>query len=115
MSAAVSNVSVNDFTAEVVNAAVPVVVDFWAPWCGPCRMVAPEMEKVATRMGEGAKVVKVNVDENGALAAQFGVMSIPTIIIMHGGKEVARQVGFLPADSLVQFLEQQVLAAGNKR
>ena len=110
MSAAVRNVTAAEFPAEVLQSSVPVVVDFWAPWCGPCRMVAPELEKVAATLGEKVRVVKVNVDENGQLAGGYSVMSIPTLIVFHGGKEVARQVGFLPADALVKYLEQNLLS-----
>jgi thioredoxin 1 len=110
MGATVRNIAAGEFSTEVLGASVPVVVDFWAPWCGPCRTLAPELEKVAERLGDRVKVVKVNVDENGQLAGSHRVMSIPTILIFHGGKEVARQVGFLPADSLVKFLEQKLLA-----
>ncbi|MHB0938816.1 MAG: thioredoxin [Armatimonadota bacterium] len=109
MSAAVRNVTAAEFSAEVLQSSVPVVVDFWAPWCGPCRMVAPELEKVAAALGEKVKVVKVNVDENSQLAGGMSVMSIPTLIVFNGGKEVARQVGFLPADALVKYLEQNLL------
>jgi len=73
-------------------------------------MVAPELEKVAAQLGDRVKVVKVNVDENGQLAGNYQVMSIPTLLIFHGGKEVARQVGFIPAETLVKFLESKLLA-----
>jgi len=109
MSATVRNITAGEFSTEVVGASVPVVVDFWAPWCGPCRMVAPEMDKVAERLGDRVKVVKMNVDENGQLAGNYRVMSIPTLLVFHGGKEVARQVGFIPADALIKFLEENLL------
>jgi len=110
MSATVRNIGAGEFATEVTGAATPVVVDFWAPWCGPCRTLAPELEKVAAQLGDRVKVVKVNVDENGQLAGTYQVMSIPTLLIFHGGKEVARQVGFIPADALVKFLEQNLLS-----
>jgi thioredoxin len=76
---------------------MPVGVDFWAPWCGPCRMMAPEMEKVAARLHGRVKVVKANVDEKGALTVRYQAISIPTLLVVHQGREIAHHVGFLPA------------------
>ncbi len=94
------DVSSAQFQAEVLEAGVPVIVDFWAPWCGPCRMVGPELEKLAGRVGDAAKFVKVNVDENQELAVQYGVMSIPTIIKFEGGAVVKQIVGARGADAM---------------
>lgn len=99
MSAA-KDVTSAQFQAEVLDSAVPVIVDFWAPWCGPCRVVGPEIEKLSQRVGNGAKFVKVNVDENQNLAMQYGVMSIPTIIKFEGGSVVKSIVGARGADSM---------------
>ncbi|MBP2653825.1 MAG: thioredoxin [Firmicutes bacterium] len=85
-----------DFKDKVLGAAQPVLVDFWASWCGPCKMVAPELEAVAADYSGKAAVVKVNVDEQQELAQQYGVMSIPTILVFKDGKEVNRIVGFRP-------------------
>jgi thioredoxin 1 len=85
---------------EVASSPVPVVVDFWAPWCGPCRMVAPELDKLAGQVGDGVKFVKVNVDENQELAVRYGVMSIPTIAKFVGGTMAAQVVGARGADAL---------------
>jgi thioredoxin 1 len=91
-------ISVNepDFEREVLRADKPVMADFWAPWCGPCRMVAPALEAIARDKGHALKVVKVNVDENPGLASKYNTMSIPTMIVFKGGREVDRWVGALP-------------------
>lgn len=90
------NVAESSFREEVLNAAGVVLVDFWAPWCGPCRMVGPVLEAIAQEKGEKVKVVKVNVDENPGLASNYGVMSIPTMIIFKDGQLVDQFVGALP-------------------
>ena len=86
-----------DTFAEIAEAAsVPVVVDLWAPWCGPCRMVSPALEKVATEMAGKLKLVKVNVDEAPRLQQRFGVQAIPTLLLLRKGEVIARQVGAVP-------------------
>ena len=91
---------------QVVATRVPVVVDLWAPWCGPCRMVSPVLERLAKAKAGRLKVVKVNVDHNRALQARFEAMSIPTLVLIRDGKEVSRQVGALPAQQLERWVEQ---------
>jgi thioredoxin len=88
----------------VANSSTPVVVDFWAPWCGPCRMVAPELDKLAERLGSSVKFVKVNVDENGELAMKYGIMSIPTIAKFVSGSLEAQVIGARGADALAKEL-----------
>ena len=94
------DISIAEWDAEVAASPVPVVVDFWAPWCGPCRVVGPELDKLADRIGGGAKFVKVNIDENQDLAVRYGVMSIPTIAKFVDGKMAAQVVGAKGADAL---------------
>lgn len=86
----------SNFDSEVNNSALPVLVDFWAPWCGPCRMLVPVVERLAEKFAGKMKVGKVNVDENPNTAARFGIMSIPTLILFKGGKEVERVIGAMP-------------------
>ena len=96
------------FDAAVANSSVPVVVDFWAAWCGPCRMVAPEIKKVAEHLGGKALVLKVDTDANPELSARFGIRSIPTIGVFHHGKEVNRASGARPAAAIEAMVPQTV-------
>ena len=82
-----------NFEAEVLKSDKPVLVDFWAPWCGPCRMLAPVLAEIAEEKGDTVKVGKINVDEEGELAQQFGIMSIPTLLVFRGGEVAAQCVG----------------------
>lgn len=100
MSNAVREISEAQFQAEVLEAGKPVIVDFWAPWCGPCRTVAPELEKLASRVGDSVEFVKVNVDEARDVAMRYGIMSIPTIAKFEGGSLVTQVVGARGADAL---------------
>jgi len=94
------NIQETEFEREVLKADRPVLVDFWAPWCGPCHMVAPAVEALAREHGQSLKVVKINVDENPGLSGQYGIMSIPTMIVFKGGREVDRWMGALPENAL---------------
>ena len=96
------DVTEQTFEAEVLKSEVPVVVDFWAPWCGPCRLVGPEIDKLSKRVGDKAKFVKVNVDDNRELAMRYGVMSIPTIAKFENGEVTAQVVGARSADALAK-------------
>src|SRR5262249_55117444 len=98
--------SSSDFDRLIANSSLPVVVDSWAPWCGPCRMVAPELQKVAARQAGQAIVVKVNTDELSDLGQRFGIRSIPTLAVFAGGKEIAREAGARPAAEIESFISR---------
>jgi len=103
-------ITVTDGTFEklVVNAETPVLVDFWAEWCGPCKMIAPVLEEIATDLAGKLTIGKLDVDENGSTAMAFGVMSIPTLLLFKGGKPVERIVGFQPKQQLVSKLQRHL-------
>ena len=98
----VITITKENFEQEVINSEQPVLVDFWASWCGPCKMLAPVIDEIAGEVRD-AKVGKVNVDEQGELAARFGVMSIPTVILFKNGEEVDRFVGAREKDGIAEF------------
>jgi thioredoxin 2 len=102
----------DDFAEIAEAAAVPVLVDLWAPWCGPCRMVSPALEQLATELAGRLKLVKVNVDNSPRLQQRFSVQSIPTLLLLRNGSVAARQVGAAPAPQLRSWVEQAMLAAG---
>ena len=96
----------DDFAEVAEQASVPALVDLWAPWCGPCRMVSPALEQLATEMAGKLKLVKVNVDESPKLQQRFGVQAIPTLLLLRNGAVAARQTGAAPAGALRTWLER---------
>jgi thioredoxin 1 len=105
MAGTIDEVTDSNFQAEVIESEVPVLVDFWAPWCGPCRMVAPVVEEIAEEKGDQLKVVKLNIDDNQNTAIQFNVMSIPTLILFRNGEVAKTVVGAVPKRKLEAELE----------
>ena len=104
----VEKVSDQSFEEDVIKADAPVIVDFWAEWCGPCRMVAPILEEVSGEMGEKVRIVKLNVDENPQTASKYGIMPIPTLLLFKDGKIASRQVGAAPKAKLVQWINAAI-------
>jgi thioredoxin 1 len=106
----VPSVEDTDFDQVVLDSDKPVVVDFWAPWCGPCRMVSPIVEELSTEYGESVRFAKMNTDENENTMIQYGITSIPTLIIFKDGQEVNRLVGFAPKEQLKRQIDRSLSA-----
>ena len=98
------NITKNNFEQEVLHSDKPVLIDFWAPWCGPCRMLSPVISEIAEEYGDKIKVCKVNVDDEGELAASFNVMSIPTLVVVKNGKVTNSAVGVRPKAQIVEMM-----------
>ena len=97
-----------DFTTEVLKSDLPVLVDFWAEWCGPCKAIGPALEEISDEMGDRVKIVKINIDENPATPQQFGVRGIPTMLIFNGGEIKAEKIGALPKSKLSEWIEESI-------
>jgi len=102
----VINTNESNFQEEVLDAAKPVLVDFWAPWCGYCTRLAPIMDELAQELGDQIKVVKINVDENRSLAQRYGIMSLPTMVVFKDGELVEKLTGYMPKASIAAKVEQ---------
>jgi len=98
----------SSFQTDVLNSSAPVLVDFWAEWCPPCKAVAPKLEEIAREMGPKIKIVKLDVDSNQMTAGQFGVRSIPTMILFKNGKPVDQTMGNQPKENLIQFITKHL-------
>jgi thioredoxin 1 len=101
-------VSDASFDLDVLKSDIPVVVDFWAEWCGPCKMIAPALEEIATALGSKVKIVKINIDENNQTPSKYGVRGIPTLMVFKGGAVAATKVGAAPKGQLQSWIEQSI-------
>ena len=105
---ATSKTTDNDFKTDVLESKTPVLVDFWAEWCGPCKAIGPALEEISEEMGDRVKIVKLNIDENPGTPQQFGVRGIPTLLIFEGGAVKAEKIGALPKSKLSEWIEESI-------
>jgi thioredoxin 1 len=102
----IADIKETDFETKVISSPLPIVVDFWAPWCGPCKMALPVLEELAGALKDKISFVKINVDENPKLAEKLGVLSIPTTVLFKEGKEIGRRVGFAGKDGFEELIKK---------
>ena len=105
MGANTKTVTDDSFQADVLDSSKPVLLDFWAEWCGPCRMIAPALEEIAAELGDQVTIAKINIDENPNTPGKYGVRGIPTMLLFKGGEAVAQKVGAAPRGQIQQWLE----------
>ncbi|MBL8047938.1 MAG: thioredoxin [Chthonomonas sp.] len=103
-----ASVTTSQWDTEVLNSDVPVLVDFWATWCGPCRMIGPSIDELSSEYAGKAKVLKLNVDEEGDIGAKYGVMSIPALLVFKGGQLVEQNVGAMPKPQIAAMLDRHI-------
>tara|TARA_Y100000590_G_C15463364_1_gene917328 strand:+ start:216 stop:536 length:321 start_codon:yes stop_codon:yes gene_type:complete len=104
----IQSIKEDTFESEVINSSIPVLIDFWAEWCGPCKEIAPILEEIANEMENKIKVIKINIDENPNIPNQYGIQSIPTLIIFKKGKPIATKVGGAIKSELISWIETSI-------
>jgi thioredoxin 1 len=109
------SVTDQSFASDVLGASGPVLVDFWAEWCGPCRMIAPALEEISAELGDKVTVAKLNIDENPDTPSRYGVRGIPTMLLFNGGQPIAQKVGAAPRSQIQQWLESNLETASQSK
>jgi thioredoxin 1 len=103
-----THVTDDSFEADVIGASKPVVVDFWAEWCGPCKQISPALEEIASEMSDQVSIVKINIDENPGVPGKYGVRGIPTLLLFQDGQVVAQKVGAMPKSQIVGWINESI-------